>query len=194
MAVVKAPLLSLGASGKLAGTIVFGTWKGRKVAREYVIPANPQTAAQVTQRGYFTDCVAQWRNYFTGATMRQAWNRSATAEGRVESGFNSAMRAMLGVIGTDPESSFASACVAAAGEIATWTVLNMDDGVAGDEAGNFEIWVGSSPDALLYLETAVIAAGEIDSSDLGDVDDVKYVQLKKGGFNRSGISKITLIA
>lgn len=57
MAKLKAPLLSLGASGKLGDTLVFFPWKGLNVAREYVIPSNPQTAGQVTQRGYVTDAV-----------------------------------------------------------------------------------------------------------------------------------------
>lgn len=58
MAKLKAPLMSLGASGKLGNALVFFGWKGLDVVREYVIPANPKTTAQNTQRGYFTDAVA----------------------------------------------------------------------------------------------------------------------------------------
>ena len=57
MAKLKAPLLSLGASGQLGKALVFFGWKGLDVVREYVIPANPQTTAQTTQRGYLTDIV-----------------------------------------------------------------------------------------------------------------------------------------
>ncbi len=57
MAKLKAPLLSLGASGKLADALVFFPWKGLNVVREYVIPANPKTSGQVTQRGYLTTMV-----------------------------------------------------------------------------------------------------------------------------------------
>jgi len=59
VAKLKAPLLSLGASGALGKTLVFFPWKGLDVAREYVVPANPKTAAQVTQRGYVTAAVAK---------------------------------------------------------------------------------------------------------------------------------------
>lgn len=58
MAKLKAPLLSLGASGQLGKAIVYFGWKGLDLAREYVIPANPKTTAQTTQRGYMTLAVA----------------------------------------------------------------------------------------------------------------------------------------
>lgn len=90
----KAPLFGLGASGKLGGSLVYGSWKGLDVAREYVIPANPQSAAQTVQRGYFSDAVADWHT--TGATALEAadklaWNRYAGVLGRM-SGFNAFTR------------------------------------------------------------------------------------------------------
>jgi len=58
MAKLKAPLLSLGAAGAIGKSLVFFGWKGLDVVREYVIPSNPKTAAQTTQRGYLADAVA----------------------------------------------------------------------------------------------------------------------------------------
>lgn len=58
MAKLKGPLMSLGASGAIGKTLVFFPWKGLDVVREYVIPANPKTDAQNTQRGYLIACVA----------------------------------------------------------------------------------------------------------------------------------------
>src|SRR3990172_862086 len=60
MAKLKAPLLSFGASGKLADTLVYFPWKGLAVVRSYVIPANPNSAGQQTQRGILTESVASW--------------------------------------------------------------------------------------------------------------------------------------
>ena len=57
MAKLKAPLLSLGASGAIGKAIVFFNWKGLNVAREYIAPSNPKTTAQNTQRGYLTAAV-----------------------------------------------------------------------------------------------------------------------------------------
>jgi hypothetical protein len=80
MVKLKAPMFSFGASGKLADAIVFADWKGIDLARKYVIPANPQTPAQVTQRGYMTGAVAQWHTVGADALEGEdklAWNRYA---------------------------------------------------------------------------------------------------------------------
>jgi len=58
MAKLKGPLFSLGASGSIGEAIVYFGWKGLNVAREYVVPANPKTTPQKTQRGYLSDAVA----------------------------------------------------------------------------------------------------------------------------------------
>jgi len=58
VAKLKAPLLSLGASGQIAKSLVFFPWKGLDVVREYVVPSNPKTDAQNAQRAYITTAVA----------------------------------------------------------------------------------------------------------------------------------------
>ncbi len=63
MAKLKAPLLSFGASGAIAKAVVYFPWKGLNVAREYVIPANPKTDPQNTQRGYLTTAVRMLHEY-----------------------------------------------------------------------------------------------------------------------------------
>lgn len=50
MAKVTGPLFSVGASGKFAGKLVFGQWKGRPTVRNLVTPANPQSTDQTTSR------------------------------------------------------------------------------------------------------------------------------------------------
>jgi len=57
MAKLKGPLFSLGATQKLGNALVFFGWKGLNVVREYVIPSNPKTTLQQTQRGYLTAAV-----------------------------------------------------------------------------------------------------------------------------------------
>lgn len=90
MAKTQAPLFGFGASGQLGKAIVFGKWKGIDVARKYVVPANPDTASQSTQRGYMTYAVAQWHdltNVLSG-TDKAAWNRYAGVQPTPRSGFN----------------------------------------------------------------------------------------------------------
>lgn len=58
MAKLTAPLFSLKASQKLGNALVYFSWKGLNCVRTYVIPANPKTTAQNTQRGYLTAAVS----------------------------------------------------------------------------------------------------------------------------------------
>ena len=62
MAKVTGPLMSMDASGKFGGTLVFSKWKGRNVVRQLVIPANPNSQGQEDARN---------RTRVTGAL--QAW-------------------------------------------------------------------------------------------------------------------------
>ena len=88
MAKTQAPFLSLGAKGQIAKTIVASTWKGIKTMRQYVVPANPRTTAQVAHRTLFSSVVALWKSFITAATDISAWNRLALQTGKPQSGFN----------------------------------------------------------------------------------------------------------
>jgi len=68
LAKLKGPLFSLGASGAIGKTLVYFGWKGLDVAREYVIPANPQTTKQTTQRGHLTNIVGKIHTAQASAT------------------------------------------------------------------------------------------------------------------------------
>lgn len=57
MAKLTGPFFSLGASGAIAKTLVAFPWKGLNCLRKYVVPANPNTTAQQTQRGYLRTIV-----------------------------------------------------------------------------------------------------------------------------------------
>jgi hypothetical protein len=50
MAKVSGPLMSMEASGKYGGALVFGKWKGRAIVRKLVIPANPHAQGQEDAR------------------------------------------------------------------------------------------------------------------------------------------------
>lgn len=87
MAKVYGPAMSFDARGKLANSIVFSSWKGIGVARQYTIPANPKSTAQTTQRGLFSwvhdvykwlpaDIQAAWVAYAAGKPLTgpNAWS------------------------------------------------------------------------------------------------------------------------
>jgi len=88
MAKVKGPLFSLDARGQIAKTLVYMGWKGIADVRKYVIPANPNTAAQQTQRGYFAAAVDEWHTDGFTALDVAAWNLYALALKVAQSGFN----------------------------------------------------------------------------------------------------------
>lgn len=88
MAKLKGPLFSFSASGKLADSLVFAKWKGINDVRQHVIPANPKTAGQQTQRGYMTSAVSLWHSTSWITADLTAWNLFATVQAKIMSGFN----------------------------------------------------------------------------------------------------------
>jgi hypothetical protein len=89
MAKTTAPALSFGASGSIAKSMVYSKWKGRPYVRQHVIPANPQTSAQMLTRNAFAWLqsvfafgtslfVATWQAYATGQVLtdRNGWTKS----------------------------------------------------------------------------------------------------------------------
>jgi len=88
MAKLKAPLFSLSASGSLAKTLVYFNWKGINAVREHVVPTNPNTASQQTQRGYMTSALAEFHGATYSADDITAWARLAGAQGLIMTGFN----------------------------------------------------------------------------------------------------------
>ena len=132
MAKTTAPLFGFGASGALGKAIVYGTWKGIDVARRYAIPANPNTPAQSTQRGYMTTAAAAWRNTTNdiSATDKEAWNRLAGVQSTPRSGFNEFCRRYMDelVAGGTPGYFFGVANVALAHAAFK---ADIDDSLAG---------------------------------------------------------------
>jgi hypothetical protein len=65
MAKLKAPLLSIGASGQIGKAMVTASWRGIAYARQHVVPANPRTAGQVTTRNTFSSADNQFKHMLT---------------------------------------------------------------------------------------------------------------------------------
>lgn len=86
MARVDGPLLSLDASGSIAGAMTFSKWKGINYVRIKSKPSNPQTAGQTTQRTAFSAAVAGWHALLE--SVQTDWNNRAKALGLTMSGFN----------------------------------------------------------------------------------------------------------
>lgn len=193
MSKVTAPFMSLGAAGQFAKTLVAAKWKGIPYMRKYVVPANPQTDAQVAHRAVWTAAVAAYKNYLTDSAIRTAWRKLASGMADTMSGFNAAVQALVAIMTDDGDASFCTASTEASG-VNTFTMKNMDDGATGDESGDFEVWAGLTATNLSLADEIAIAAGAIAYTHGYDVGTVYFVKLRKGGYDRSGIFQVTATA
>lgn len=160
MAKVSAPFLSLSASGKFAKTMVASVWKGLPYMRQYVIPANPKTVDQVAHRDLFTAAVLFWQTLKAVAIMKTAWGVEALMSVATQSGFNAFVQNNIWITKEDPDASFVTTYADTAG-VPSWTMKNVDDGATGDEAGNFEVWRGTTKANLAFVENKTISEGII---------------------------------
>ena len=165
MAKLKAPLMSLGASGQLGKALVFFAWKGLNVVREHVVPSNPKTAAQTTQRSYVTDGVAMIHTAQSRALTaltsadQVAYSALASAKGKIMTWFNQAVKLWVDVkVAGDTPVIYSSGAV---GNTATTTIqvgIYLNEETPSDlAAGKF--FFGSSKTNLINSEAATIVAG-----------------------------------
>lgn len=88
MAKVISPLFSLGASGKLANSLVYMKWKGIDDVRMWLKPANPRTAAQQSQRTKMRNAVNTFHSTAWNSADITAFNFKASTLPQPMSGFN----------------------------------------------------------------------------------------------------------
>jgi hypothetical protein len=144
MAKTKGALFGLGASGQLAKTIVFGSWKGIGTAREYVEPSNPNTALQQTQRGYMTAAVAAFHAAAFSVADMTAWAKLASIQSKVMSGFNIFCKTHIAEAIAGNVWEPISACVVSLITNVGWTTTVTK--VSGGNAPH--LWVGTRPTFL----------------------------------------------
>lgn len=92
MAKVKAPLMSFEARGQLAKSIVHFPWKGINAVREYVIPANPKTDAQLAQRDHMRNALSEYHAASYTSLDMTAWSRYSGTLAKIMSGFNAMVK------------------------------------------------------------------------------------------------------
>lgn len=160
MAVLKAPLLSLGASGKIADTLVYFPWKGLNVAREYVIPSNPKSTKQVAHRARLTAAVLEIHDAMVYAAHplvsadKSAYALAGSLHPTPRTWFNEAVKIMVDAIVDvqDYAALVSLACTYLAATTATavgWSVK--------DAAATGFVKYGTSKSAMLSSVAADIA-------------------------------------
>lgn len=166
MAKLKAPLLSLGASGAIGKTLVFMNWKGLDTVREYVIPSNPDTTAQQTQRARVTTMVAAIHTAQALAVNplvevdQIAYSALASAKAKIMTWFNQACKLGMdalkladgytlyrnGTLNDDDKGDFRPNCGL------------TDNGVLQVAAGKF--FLGTTPTSMITSIAATVVAGD----------------------------------
>ena len=166
MSKLKGPLFSLGASGKLADTLVFFSWKGLNVVREYVIPANPKTALQVTQRGYLTAAVAMVHTAQARVASaltspdQVAYAALASAKGLIMTWFNQACKLWVDVkVAGDVPIVYSDGRVWNTGAIQINIFIYLNE-ETGSQLADGKFYFGTTKTNLINSQVAVIAAGD----------------------------------
>lgn len=166
MAKLKAPLLSLGASQQLGKAIVFFPWKGLNVVREYVVPANPNTLAQQTQRGYVIAAVAAIHAAIIAAAIKikaedkAAYALKASTFPTPRTWFNQIVKNWL-----DVKVAGAIPCIFCSGETDNDSKNDFRPHIYFAEEtpssiANGTFFLGTSKTAIVATKAAVITAGE----------------------------------
>ena len=181
MAKLKAPLMSLGATQQLGKALVFFGWKGLDVVREYVIPANPRTSAQTTQRGYVTEAVQQIHNAQARENNplveddKTAYGLWASIVQAATTWFNQAVRNYVDqkVAGKKPALFYGGATTPGASELAV-EIYSGDIVPTGITTADF--YYGTSKTAMINKESADIdgALNKASATISGLTSGVKY--------------------
>ena len=177
MAKLNAPLLSFAASGKLADALVYFAWKGINVVRQYVVPANPKTTLQTTQRGYLAAAVEAIHVAQADATNplveadATAYALYGSCEAKPRTWFNQACKNWI-----DVEVAGKKPCLCSAGSLDNATAGQLDASLylweATCTAGKF--YYGTSKTALINSITATITTQTATATIPSLVAGVKY--------------------
>jgi len=176
MAKLKGPLFSLGASQQIGKALVYFSWKGLNVVREYVVPANPKTTKQTTQRGHLTNMVGKIHSAQASATHPltavdvSAYALWASVVQAATTWFNQAVRN-----GVDQLVKGLRECVFSGGVVTPGTdqitIEVWSLGIA-PTAGKF--FYGTSKTALINSIASTPVGGSNAAIITGLVTDVKY--------------------
>lgn len=147
MAKVILPLGSFGARGQIGKAFVYFPWKGINCVREFVIPANPNTAGQQTQRGYFTFAVDDFHDAEYNALDVTAWRLLAAQAKNPLTYFNAVVRETVDIKVAGKDWMFLSGGVVS-DVLATSFTFTID--IPSDELGKLH-W-GTTPG---YMPTTI---------------------------------------
>lgn len=169
--------MSLGASGALGKALVFFGWKGLDVVREYVVPANPKTTGQTTQRGYLADAVEAIHNAQAEASHAidsediSAYALLASVIKSATTWFNQAVKLIIDnkVLGYQEGCYGDGHCTPGADQLTFELWFYFENAIS---AGT--LWYGTSKTALIHSIAATVAANKVSKVITGLTTGTKY--------------------
>lgn len=181
MAKVKAPLFSFSAAGKIADALIYGSWKGINTVKSYVVPSNPQTTLQQTQRGYMTSVVDDIHAAQALAVdpLSQddtvAYEQYGRTLGKTMSWWNAVIKQCVDqlVAGKNFAIFRAGGSTPADGQL-TVTVDFSEETGAGEAITAGDFFYGTSPSALINSIAATVAADNATKAITGLTNGTKY--------------------
>ena len=191
MAIVTGPLMSLGAKGKIAKTLVFSNWKGKNTVRQLVKPANPKSTGQQVQRDKFGGMVALYRAQIKTGNQKEAWDITASLSGKAQSGFNAFMSAASNLMKADSEAGVVTDLLRQ-GDDVSGPVYKLATGDLTDQQTQFDYFVGLTKNDLQYVGKNLVDVDGKASCDLSENPEFAgraiWVKLAVNGKDISGIT------
>lgn len=181
MAKVKAPLFSFGAVGKIADSLIFGSWKGVNTVKSYVVPSNPRTTSQQTQRGYLTSVVDDIHACQALAVdpLAQvdtiAYEQYGRTLGKTMSWWNAVIKQCVDqlVAGKNYAICRAGSSTPADGQLTVSVDFTEETG-AGESITAGSFYYGTSPSALINSVAATVVADNAEKAITGLTNGTKY--------------------
>lgn len=170
MAKVNAPFLSMTATGTIGKTLVSGTWKGIKYMRQHVVPSNPKSTKQTTQRTYMALTVAFWRSGFEDSTAVPGWNLYAANQSKALSGFNLFASSVLGQLVANNGVGYTVENLTSDTVYANGSLRPIGPGTPEQYTGNAVLKHGESPTTMFNAVALEVTSGQFtgDGDFIGD--------------------------
>jgi len=185
MSKVKNPLFSTEARGSLGKTLTYGTWHNVDIVKLHSSPANPNTAAQQEQRGFYGQAIYYFRLGCKGPYDLDALRRWARVLGGKMSYYNAYMKETINDL-KDGNFWFLHTC--------TVFGLTVDKEMYGqiikmDPATDGIIKWGFCPRGLVHSKVIPNGPGKFDftTDPLPDGVNVYFQIMLADGSNRTGI-------
>lgn len=180
MAKVQTVLLDFAGSGQLARTLVYYDWRSIHCVRQYVIPSDARTPAQLAQRARLTAALSAFHQLAMSRILYNAWCNYVRILLMAMTGYNALLQALMQTMSLSNPVSFPWRFTPTPPNCITIQTKNLHDLTPGTETGTFVLNYGPDPSNLNSSQHLThTAPGLIISSTIGFPGQIVHWQLTK---------------